>query len=80
MTPFGLCPQRRGNGVTCPEKRWEGVKCAGESVSGEDSGGGVDPLAHRAIVGAAFPIGHGRLTFRAQPVMWCLPTTCAVLA
>ena len=37
MTLFGLCRQRRGNGVACPGNRREGEKCAGEAVTGENS-------------------------------------------
>jgi len=38
MTSFGLCRQRRGNGVACPGNRRAGEKCAGEAVAGENSG------------------------------------------
>ena len=38
MISFGLCRQRRGNGVGCPGNRREGEKSAGEAFAGADSG------------------------------------------
>lgn len=38
VATFGLCRQRRGNGLACPGSWRAGAACAGEAVAGENSG------------------------------------------
>ena len=70
MSSFGLCRQRRGNGVGGSENRRAGEKCAGEAVAGADSGG-VTPIS--TLMGEPERPADGKCRRRSGKTARCEP-------